>query len=217
MINNLYIRKTLSDDHLSQIKEHMPHLTWVDGKNTSTVNSKVNEQAVSEGDDYTKIDKIVVDSLCSDKNYEYYYCPKSTTYSILSKTSVGGKYPLHSDSSHLGHYSTTTFLNEPDEYEGGELHLHINGKIEEIKLPAGYSVTYITGTPHEVRPVVSGTRLVAVNWTASEFNSIDQRDIYGDLLRCVDIVEADKTGEVTCDSPSFILNEVVQKFKRLYL
>ena len=40
----------------------------------------------------------------------------------------------------VSHYSTTVFLNNPDEYDGGELSLYIDGKIS-FKLNAGHAIT----------------------------------------------------------------------------
>lgn len=218
-MKNLYIRKLLSDEQIQTAKELVKSLKWGDGKKTSSSSGKVVYQALDNTSQYVSLDNLVVNSLISDNGYDAMTAPKATTYSLISKMEVGGKYPLHNDNFDLGHYSTTTFLSDPSEYEGGELCLYINGKVEEIKLSAGHSVTYLTGTPHEVREVVSGCRVVSVNWTTSHFNSTDMREIYSDVTRCINMLECydGDDFEDAINHPRHILSEVSQKLMRMTL
>lgn len=59
--------------------------------------------------------------------------------------------------------SMTIFLSPNDSYTGGELCLHhcVSGK-QIVKLPAGSAFAYPTNVVHEVLPVESGERRVAV-------------------------------------------------------
>ena len=65
------------------------------------------------------------------------------------------------------HYSFTCFLNDPDEYEGGELVLQLGPKEISIKEPKGTCVLYYTGLRHKVNEVRSGDRKVVVGWGES--------------------------------------------------
>lgn len=94
-------------------------------------------------------------------------------YSVMDK---GDFYKPHIDDPQgTGMFSTTLFLDDADTYEGGELEIYINGKVESFKLNAGQCITYETGLPHQVKPVTSGTRRVIVFWakaTSTDFNQI---------------------------------------------
>ena len=135
---------------------------------------------------------------------------------LLTKTEVGGKYNVHHDMHDLGDYSTTVFLSDPSTYDGGELRIDDGNEIKEFKPPAGYAVTYKTGYHHQVAPVISGTRVVLVFWTVSQFRDHRLNSLYGDLLNLQGIVEHKKcsTIEEAKESPSFMLGATLESLKR---
>jgi len=65
--------------------------------------------------------------------------------------------------------SLTVFLNDPEEYEGGELELEIFGPLEKersvkFKEPKGTVIFFPSDTWHKVNPVKSGVRKSLVTW-----------------------------------------------------
>ena len=66
--------------------------------------------------------------------------------------------------------SLTVFLNDPDEYEGGEFDLETGGpncdgeRYETFKLPKRHVVVFPSYMWHRVRPVTSGVRKSLVLW-----------------------------------------------------
>ena len=65
--------------------------------------------------------------------------------------------------------STTIWLNDPDEYEGGEFDIEIhapykNPRYDTLKLPNGSIVIFRSDRWHRVRPVTSGVRKSLVTW-----------------------------------------------------
>ena len=65
--------------------------------------------------------------------------------------------------------SATIWLNDPDEYEGGEFDLETLGPIAEtrfetMKMPKGTIVVFPSYMWHRVRPVTSGVRKSLVLW-----------------------------------------------------
>ena len=54
--------------------------------------------------------------------------------------------------------STTVFLSEPDEYEGGELVVEDTFGHQSVKLAAGDAIVYPGTSLHRVNPVTRGTR-----------------------------------------------------------
>jgi len=77
--------------------------------------------------------------------------------------------------------SCTVFLNDPDEYEGGELCAQDRDTVHRVKLPAGHAVLYPGHTLHEVTPVTRGQRLACFFWIESMVRSDEQRRILFDL------------------------------------
>lgn len=70
--------------------------------------------------------------------------------------------PMRSD------ISCTIFIADPASYEGGELTIHLGGKPIAIKGKRGAAVLYPSTTIHEVRPVTSGERVVAITFIESQ-------------------------------------------------
>jgi PKHD-type hydroxylase len=77
--------------------------------------------------------------------------------------------------------SMTLFLNEPDEYEGGELVIEDTYGEHSVKLPAGSMVLYPSTSLHKVTPVTKGRRLASFFWLQSMINSDEKRRILFDL------------------------------------
>ena len=110
-----------------------------------------------------------------DRNDSFIKFTQSHTSSKarVTKTPIGGYYHPHVDKLTLGNFSTTIFLNSPDQYDGGELVLFIDGKEVPFKLDMGWGVTYETGIGHRVNTVTRGERNVAIFWSHSLWNNIE--------------------------------------------
>ena len=108
-------------------------------------------------------------------NYDLDGCD-SLQYGIYSD---GGFYDWHLDIENEikninGQYlirklSITIWLNDPDEYEGGEFDIetkgpHMDLRYETLKLPKGSIVIFPSDKWHRVRPVTSGVRKSLVMW-----------------------------------------------------
>jgi predicted 2-oxoglutarate/Fe(II)-dependent dioxygenase YbiX len=127
------------------------------------------------------------------------------------------------DSGLIGDYSTTVFISNPSEYEGGELSLYIDGEEKLFKLESGMAVTYNTGIPHQVKTVFSGQRIVCVFWTHSRFRDPMIRKIYSDTLEIGDIfleqsggLEDNTNFEVYVKDPRYILNNIQNNLIRKF-
>jgi len=220
-MDNIYVREVLSPTDLQKIRNNYEGLVWQSGTVTSSSKHKINQQAITNNPAYLEIDKLLVDKFFEDSELYYVTLFKEITRTIISKMDVGGKYGIHTDAPELGHYSTTTFLSDPSEYEGGELCLKVDSEVKKFKLPAGHSVTYLTGIPHCVAPVVGGTRLVAINWIISAYSDILDREFAGDIERIYDITREDNTVcdtfEESTNSLEYLVSELKSKYMRRHL
>ena len=182
MNSNYFCRKILSNDNLDHVKNTITseNVKWEDGNN-SVINKKVeNIKKVLETFDQGVFD-IIMSDLDKDIQFSSIVVPKETNNVIISKIAEGGYYQCHLDSEFNGTYSTTIFLNDPEEYDGGELQLLIDGNLKNIKLKSGMGVTYETGIPHQVLPVTRGIRYAAVFWTTSIILDPFIRKLHSDL------------------------------------
>jgi PKHD-type hydroxylase len=77
--------------------------------------------------------------------------------------------------------SCTLFLNDPAEYDGGELVVEHAFGHERIKLAAGDLVLYPGTSVHRVEPVTRGERLASFFWVESMVRRDDQRRLLFDM------------------------------------
>jgi PKHD-type hydroxylase len=114
----------------------------------------------------------------------------------FNKYMEGGAYHKHSDSAFMGSpeirtdLSVTIFLNDPGDYEGGELTVeYATGEVRKVKEEKGTLVCYPSGVLHYVTPVTSGARYAAITWLQSFIRSPQQRDLLGSLVALSDRVK----------------------------
>lgn len=107
----------------------------------------------------------------------------------FNKYTGGGAYHRHSDSAFIGSpeirtdLSLTIFLNDPSEYDGGELTLEQpSGEVRRIKEEKGTLVCYPSGVLHYVTPVTRGARIAAITWLQSYIRSPQQRELLASLV-----------------------------------
>ena len=77
--------------------------------------------------------------------------------------------------------SCTVFLNEPTDYDGGELCIADTYGEQAIKFPAGHMVLYPGTSLHQVKPVIRGHRLACFFWVESMVRSDEQRRLLYEL------------------------------------
>lgn len=215
----IYTRELINPKDLNLIQELIPKLEWEDGMVTATTyfdDTKKLHQALPSRY-LNDISKIVYGSLNADDKFIDSTVALESTSVMISRTSKGGHYRPHHDYYSLGHFSTTIFLNDPKEYDGGELSLNYGGDYRNIKLPAGSAVTYDTGTPHCVNEVTRGSRYVAVLWTTSKIADPFMREVCANLSTTLTLIPPKaKTLEEVGTDPHFLVDQTIQKILRAY-
>ena len=198
-MKHYYIRKILEKDQINQISRIIEDAnrnnSWVDGLITSGGTKQVkNNLELHDTNSAQVINDYIMHSLDNDKEFLNFTIPTTTYLNIVSKTQSGGYYQPHKDDWHNGDYSTTVFLNSPEEYGGGELCLYLGGEEEiKIKLDAGWGITYSTGILHRVNKVSFGNRYASVFWTKSAIKDSFMRHIYSEISNVGNYLEQQNT------------------------
>ncbi len=176
---------------LAEVLQALAEASFVDGKKTAGYRAKTvkeNEQLAPGGDHPAR--RLVLKALRANQTFKEVALAKSIRSPLISRYRPGMAYGYHVDDAMMGaehpersDISVTVFLNDPDDYEGGELEILSGFGPSAAKLPAGAALVYPASTLHRVCPVTRGERLVAVTWAQSLVRDVAKREILHDLLQ----------------------------------
>ena len=192
MIPNYYCRQILPKEKLNYVKKLITTegVDWKDG--TVSMFAGVYDKILPDYGTTQKklletfnqdVFSIIMSEVDKDEKFLSMVTPRRTDTAMVSKIEKGGFYRCHLDNEFNGHYSTTIFLSEPEDYKGGELQLLIDGQVKNIKLKAGWGITYATGIPHQVLSVTEGVRYASIFWSKSLITDPFIREIYYSLTQ----------------------------------
>ena len=77
--------------------------------------------------------------------------------------------------------SSTLFLSDPADYDGGELVIEDTFGPRSVKLPAGDLVLYPSTSVHRVEPVTRGVRVASFFWIESMVRDDGKRRLLYDV------------------------------------
>ena len=201
----LTIPDLLVPAEVAQLVALMDGAEYDDGRATAhglAAGVKQNRQVSRRWPAIASLDAILDTALRRSRVFRECLSPSAHSQPIYSRYGVGDGYGPHVDAVMNGmppirqDLSMTIFLSPHDAYAGGDLCLHhpLWGQ-QRIKLPAGGAFVYPTTVIHEVLPVESGERRVAVLWVQSFFRDPDIREMVADLRRCVETAKAIPNGD----------------------
>ena len=204
----LRIKHLIPSDKLKIVREILDSAEFVDGRLSAgkeAVSVKNNEELPQNHPEMAKLNNIVMGHLVNHPIYKYGVLPHRVAAPFYARYTAGKQYGMHVDDPIMGvgdsyrtDVSITVFLNEPDEYEGGEL--TISSQYGEVsnKLPAGDAILYPSGSLHQIKPISKGTRLVAVTWAQSMIRDTGQRELLYNLSQARDeLIKNDPESPVT--------------------
>jgi PKHD-type hydroxylase len=227
-MKNYYIRKILEPPQINEIsciiEDANQNNCWVDGLHSGGGTKEIkNNLELSDINSVKVINNYIMQSLDNEQDFLSFTVPVKTNLNIVSKTQSGGYYKPHKDNWNNGDYSTTVFLNNPEDYGGGELCLYLGGEEEiKIKLDAGWGITYSTGILHRVNKVSFGNRYASVFWTKSIIKDPFIRYIYSGIHNVGNYLEKQNISIYTSDcmgatkDPLFLIENLKNEILRRY-
>ena len=163
-------------------------LLWEDGKKTAGKHAakvKNNLQLNRDSDISKKFTRLISEKILSNNLIKSFALPKKIHGIMFAKSTKGMGYGRHIDNSYMSSgradLSFTIFLNNKDNYDGGELSIESINSEERFKLNAGEIIIYPSTYLHSVQEVTRGERFVCVGWIESYVKSIEEREYLFDL------------------------------------
>jgi PKHD-type hydroxylase len=178
----VHIPNVLIPDQILAIRQALDAASWTDGKATAGTQAaqvKRNRQLASGSELAVQLGTQISEALLAHPMFMSAVLPAKLTTPLFNRYEGGEHYGNHVDSAFQNDprpggagrirsdVSTTVFLCDLDEYDGGELIVEDSYGAHEVKLAAGDAIVYPSSSLHRVEPVTRGTRLASFLWTQS--------------------------------------------------
>jgi len=172
----LKIKNLLSTADIARLMELARELNFVDGRVSNPANlTKDNLQVDPRDAKYAESVQLLQDAILRSREFADFALPRRIAPPLLCRYEPGMKYGAHADSALIQLGSTrlrsdlscTIFVADPASYEGGELALVAGNQTVAFKGASGDAIVYPSTLLHEVVPVRSGQRLVAITFIES--------------------------------------------------
>lgn len=185
------IRGVLDADQLRAARQLIGAGRFADGSRSAGMAAqrvKHNEELSLAPAQLTELNNLVMGSLVKHPVYRSAAMSLKVAAPYYAHYTTGMSYGDHVDDPVMGQselyrsdLSVTVFLNEPEEYDGGELVIQTSFGEQQVKLAAGDAVLYPSSSVHRVAEVTRGERLVAVSWIQSLVRDPDKRALLHEL------------------------------------
>jgi PKHD-type hydroxylase len=148
---------------------------FVHGRITNPHNAAKDNEQLHEQEAYQRSSQLLTQAFGRSEEFAEFAFPVRIAPPLLTRYKPGMKYGAHADAAYIqmpgqairSDISCTIFLNEPESYEGGALHVRYGDADIRFKLKPGQAILYPSDTFHEVEPVTEGERLVAITFIQS--------------------------------------------------
>jgi PKHD-type hydroxylase len=185
----IHVPKVLSPEQVSECRRLLDVAEWGDGKATvgeQGALAKRNRQLPELSPTGKQLGELILTALSRNPLFFSAALPLKTVPPLFNRYESGEHYGPHIDgavravpgSSHFirTDLSSTLFLTDPADYDGGELVVFDTFGSHQVKLPAGDLVLYTSGSLHKVNPVTRGARISSFFWTQSMVPDERHRD-----------------------------------------
>lgn len=187
-----HIKGVLNAEQLAHINQQLEQASWVDGRVTTGAQGaqvKSNQQVDTHSECYEPLKHCVLQAINQHPQFFSITLPVNISSPLFNRYHDGGTYGFHVDGAVRREdqlwlrtdISATLFLNQPEDYQGGELVIQDTFGQHSVKFPAGDMVIYPSSSLHCVMPVTSGQRLASFMWIQSMVRDDKKRAMLGQL------------------------------------
>ncbi len=176
----IHIPGLLTKDEVARCRAVLESSPWVDGKSTAgeqAASAKFNLQIPEGSPAAREAGDIILRALGRAAAFTSAALPLRVLPPMFNRYDAGMKFEAHVDGAiravpgagirMRADVSSTLFLTEPGEYDGGELVVQDTYGAHSAKLPAGDIIVYPATSLHHVSPITRGSRWSSFFWTQS--------------------------------------------------
>jgi PKHD-type hydroxylase len=199
----LHIPAVLDRAQVAALRRALDTAEWVDGRQSVGPQGalvKRNRQLAEGSPLAAQLGDTILGALAGSALFVSAALPRRILPPFFNAYEGGEHYGLHVDGAIRldprsgerlrADLSSTLFLCDPEDYDGGELVVVDTYGTHEVRLPAGDLLLYPSTSLHRVEPVTRGVRLCAFFWTQSLVPDDTRRSLLFDLDQTVQKLRA---------------------------
>jgi PKHD-type hydroxylase len=183
------VLEILTDDEVAECRRIAAAAPFVDGRISNPHNKAKQNEQLHEPAAYQKSSDLLRKAMLRSPEFMEFAFPVSMAPPMMTRYKPGMKYGAHADAAYIqlpgatirSDLSCTIFLNDPGDYDGGELSISLGDGRLSFKLKPGEAVVYPSDTFHQVIPVTRGERLVAITFIQSRISDPFRRNLLFEL------------------------------------
>lgn len=224
----LCIPDVLTPEQTAEARALLESADWIDGKMTAGYQAsqvKDNLQLSAMHPVARQIGETIVKALTSNPLFMSAALPLHFLPPMFNRYSGGQQFGTHVDGAIRqvpggGHrirtdLSCTLFFANPDEYDGGELHIEDTYGSKSVKLPAGHLVLYPSTSLHRVTPVTRGTRLCSFFWLQSLIRDDQRRSMMFDMDMAIQRLAVDAPNHPSLVSLTGVYHNLLRQWAEM--
>lgn len=186
----VHVPQVLTVEQVSECRRLLESAEWSDGKATVGEQGRLvkrNRQLPELSPVARQLGEMILTALARHPLFFSAALPLRTVPPLFNRYEGGEHYGMHIDgavravpgSSHFirTDLSSTLFLTDPADYDGGELVVADTYGEHAVKLPAGDLILYPASSLHRVNPVTRGARVSSFFWTQSMVADARHREL----------------------------------------
>ena len=183
------ILQLLTDAEVAECKQISASTQFVDGRITNPHNKAKQNEQLHDASAYQKSSQLLQQAYARSEEFHEFAFPTRIAPPMMTRYKPGMKYGAHADSAFIqlpqgtirSDVSSTVFLNDPADYDGGELKVRLGDSELSFKLKPGEAILYPSDSLHQVAPVTRGERLVAITFIQSRIQDPFRRSMLFEL------------------------------------
>lgn len=183
------ILQILNDAEVAECRRIAASAPFIDGRISNPHNTAKQNEQLHDPSAYQQTADLLRQALGRSPEFLEFAFPVALAPPMMTRYKPGMKYGAHADAAFMqlpkatirSDLSCTIFLNDPSDYDGGELNLRLGDAQLNFKLKPGEAIVYPSDTYHQVVPVTRGERLVAITFIQSRVQDPFRRNMLYEL------------------------------------
>jgi PKHD-type hydroxylase len=183
------VLQILNPEEVAECRRIAASAPFIDGRVSNPHNTAKQNEQLHDQSAYQQSSELLRQAMLRSAEFLEFAFPVAFAPPMMTRYGPGMKYGAHADAAFIqlpgatirSDLSSTIFLNDSEDYAGGELHIRLGDADLMFKLKPGEAIVYPSDSLHQVVPVTKGERLVAITFIQSRIQDPFRRNLLFEL------------------------------------